>query len=213
MNQFKMKRILITLISVSLLISCGKENPKVLMFVTDGSRDLELMLTREVLVMKNLMEESNLEVDIATIAGEQISVDSIFLMPGLKLIDVNVEDYDGFIFPCMAPPWDKIYEPNSLVVSFIKAAFKEGKPMASQTLSVADFAKANILTGKNYAFTIDPDLDEYPEFQGGIYSGEGVIQDGLIITSGTCPWKAREYGKPDGTSKLTELFIQAVKSN
>jgi len=208
-----MKRILIALVSVFLLVSCRNELPKVLMFVTDGSRDLELMLPKEALVMKNLLEESNLEVDVATLTGEKISVDSISLMPDLKLVDVNVEDYDGFIFPCMAPPWDKIYEPNSQVVSFIKEAFSEGKPMASQTLSVADFAKAGILVGRKYAFTIDPDLDEYPEFQGGIYSGEGVIQDGLIMTSGTCPWKAREYGKPDGTSKLTELFIQAVKSD
>jgi len=76
---------------------------------------------------------------------------------------------------------------------------------------VADFAKAGILIGKKYAFTINPEFDEYPEFKGSVYSGEGVIEDGLIITSGTCPWKAREYGKQDGTPKLTSLFIQAVR--
>jgi putative intracellular protease/amidase len=98
-------------------------------------------------------------------------------------------------------------------VSFIKEAYSEGKPIASQTLCVADFAKAGILAGKKYAFTVEPDVTEYPEFEGGIFSGEGVIRDGLIITSGTCPWKAREYGKPDGTQKLTELFIHAVAGN
>jgi putative intracellular protease/amidase len=201
---------MIVLLSLSLFVSCEKEQPKVLLFVTDGSRDLELMLTREVLAMKDLLEKSNLEVDIATLMGERILVDTVVLIPDFKLVNVNVSEYEGYMFPCMAPPWDKIYEPNNEVVSFIKEAYKEGKPMASQTLSVADFAKAGILVNRKYAFTIDPDLDEYPEFQGGIYSGEGVIQDGLIITSGTCPWKTREYGKPDGTSKLTELFIQAV---
>jgi putative intracellular protease/amidase len=205
-----MRKVLIVLLSLSLFVSCEKEHSKVLLFVTDGSRDLELMLTREVLAMKDLLEKSNLEVDIATLTGERISVDTVVVIPDFKLVNVNVSEYEGYMFPCMAPPWDKIYEPNNEVVSFIKEAYQEGKPMASQTLSVADFAKAGILVNRKYAFTIDPDLDEYPEFQGGIYSGEGVIQDGLIITSGTCPWKTREYGKPDGTPKLTELFIQAV---
>ena len=85
--------------------------------------------------------------------------------------------------------------------------------MAAQTLSIAVFAKAGILVDKKYAFTIDPDVNEYPDFEGGIYSGEGVIRDGNIITSGTCPWKAREYGLPDCTRKLTELFIEAISEN
>jgi len=208
-----MKRLLVFLLSTALLFSCGKDQPKVLLFVTDGSRDLELMLIKEVLVMKEILEKSDLEVVIATLTAEHISIDIITVKPDLKLNEVDIADYSGFLFPCMAPPWDKIYEPNSEVAAFIKEAAKEGKPMASQTLSVADFAKAGILVGKKYAFTLEPDLDEYPEFRGGIYSGEGVIQDGNIITSGTCPWKAREYDLQDGTPKLTELFIKAVEEH
>jgi putative intracellular protease/amidase len=171
------------------------------------------MLTKEVIVMKELLEQSNFTVVMATLSGEIISVDSVTIEPDLKLNEVNTAEYSGFIFPCMAPPWDKIYDPNKEVVEFVKKISIEGKPMAAQTLSVADFAKAGILIDKKYAFTIDPDLNEYPEFEGGIFSGEGVIQDGNIITSGTCPWKTREYGKPDGTPKLTKLFINAVKES
>jgi len=207
-----MKKILIFLLSATLLISCEKDSQKVLLFVTDGSRDLELMLTKEVLVIKELLEQSNLEVKIASLSGEPISVDTVIVKPDLKLSDVIISDYAGYIFPCMAPPWDHIYELNSEVVAFIEETAKEGKPMASQTLSVANFAKAGILVDRKYAFTLEPDLDEYPEFRGSIYSGEGVIQDGNIITSGTCPWKAREYGLQDGTTKLTQLFINALAS-
>jgi putative intracellular protease/amidase len=192
-------------------VSYGKDNPKVLLFITDGSRDSVLMLTKEVIVMKELLEQSNFKVVIATLSAETISVDSVTIEPDLKLNEVNVADYSGFIFPCMAPPWDKIYDQNEEVVEFVKKISTEGKPMAAQTLSVADFAKAGILIDKKYAFTFDPDLNEYPEFKGGIYSGEGVIQDGNIITSGTCPWKTREYGAPDGTRKLTQLFIDAIR--
>ena len=205
-----MKQLVLLLLSAALLVSCGKDNPKVLLFITDGSRDLELMLTREVIVMDEILEQSGFEVVIASLSGNPISVDTITITPDLNLSDVSLADYSGFIFPCMAPPWDKMYNLDPEVTAFIKEASKEGKPMAAQTLSVADFAKAGILVDKEYAFTIDPDINEYPDFEGGNYSGEGVIRDGNVITSGTCPWKAREYGLTDGTRKLTELFIEAI---
>jgi putative intracellular protease/amidase len=209
----KMKKLLPILLSVTLVISCGKDAPKVLLFITDGSRDLELMLTKEVLVMKEALEQSNFEVVITSISGELISVDSVLIEPDLKLSDVSIADYSGFIFPCMAPPWEKMNNLNPDVASFIEMISAEDKPMAAQTLSVADFANAGVLVDKEYAFTIEPDVKEYPDFKGGIYTGEGVIQDGNIITSGTCPWKARKYGVQDGTRQLTQLFIEAVRAN
>jgi putative intracellular protease/amidase len=208
-----MKKLFFLLLSSALIISCGEKTQKVLLFITDGSRDLELMITKEVLVMKETLEESDFEVVISTLSGETISVDSITIEPDLKLSNANISDYYGFIFPCMAPPWETIHNPNIEIVSFMEEISTTGKPMAAQTLSVANFAKAGVLVGKKYAFTIDPDVNEYPFFQGGIYRGEGVIQDGNIITSGTCPWKTREYGKPDGTKKLTNILINAIREN
>ncbi|UCH13284.1 MAG: DJ-1/PfpI family protein, partial [Bacteroidales bacterium] len=111
------------------------------------------------------------------------------------------------------PPWETIHNLNPEVVSFVKTVSKEDKPMAAQTLSVAVFAQAGLLINRKYAFTIDPDVNKYPDFKGGIYKGEGVIQDGNIITSGTCPWKTREYGKLDGTRKLTQLLVEAIRKN
>ncbi len=49
-------------------------------------------------------------------------------------------------------------------------------------------------------------------YEGGIYSGDGVVQDGKIITSGVCPMLARNSGKQDGTVKLTETFIAAIRA-
>ena len=206
-----MKQLFLLLLSATLFISCRTDTPKVLLFITDGSRDLELMLTKEVVVMKEILEQSSFEVEIATLSGETISVDSVVIEPDLILSDISIADYSGFIFPCMAPPWEKINNLDPEVVTFIKKISTKGKPMAAQTLSVADFAKAGVLVGKKYAFTIDPDVNNYPDFKGGIYSGEGVVQDGNIITSGTCPWKTREYEKPDGTRELTQLLVKAIK--
>jgi putative intracellular protease/amidase len=208
-----MKQFYLIFLSAVLFVSCGRDAPKVLLFITDGSRDLELMLAKEVLVMKEILEQSKFDVVITSLSGETISVDTLVIEPDLKLDNVSIADYSGYIFPCMAPPWEKIYNLNPEVVSLIKEISKTGKPMAAQTLSVADFAQAGVLIDKKYAFTIDPDVNEYPDFKGGIYMGEGVIQDGNIITSGTCPWKTREYGKPDGTQLLTHLLIKAIEDH
>ena len=40
-----MKQLFILFLSAALLVTCERDDPKVLLFITDGSRDLELMLT------------------------------------------------------------------------------------------------------------------------------------------------------------------------
>ncbi len=190
-----------------------ENNPKVLLFITDGSRDLELMLTEEVMLMKEMLEQASLEVVITTISSEPFSAGSVRIDPAVKLNDVNITDYSGFIFPCMAPPVESISNLNPDVVSFVKRISTEGKPLAAQTFSVVLLADAGILVDKKYAFTFEPDLEMLPGFSGGIYAGEGVVQDGNIITSGTCPWKTRAFGKPHGTKELTQLLIHAIAEN
>lgn len=44
----------------------------------------------------------------------------------------------------------------------------------------------------------------------GIYAGTGVVRYGNLITSVTCPYLARETGKPDRTAALTLLFVEAI---
>jgi hypothetical protein len=63
--------------------------------------------------------------------------------------------------------------------------------------------RAGLLKNKRYAF-------EQQVFPEGEYAGTGVVQDGNLITSGTCPFMARETGRPDGTAALTRFFIEAI---
>ncbi len=190
-----------------------ENDPKVLLFITDGSRDPELMLTEEVMVMKEMLEQANLEIEITTISGEPITAGSVRINPDVKISDVDISKYSGFPFPCMAPPMERLNNQIPDVVSFAKSISTEDKPLAAQTISVDLIAEAGLLVKKKYAFTFEPDLEEYPSFEGGFYSGEGVVQDGNIITSGTCPWKTKAFGKPHGTRKLTQLLIQAIVKN
>ena len=70
--------------------------------------------------------------------------------------------------------------------------------------------------GKKYSFLRDPLIQTptydftLPAFKGAIYSGSGLVQDDLIITSGVCPTLEKVFGMENGTVKLTKAFIAAV---
>jgi len=196
---------------LSIFTSCKREVPKVLLFIEDNSVDLGYMLTHEVGKMSELLKQSGFEVTIATITGEVLKADSINVTPDIRLSEVNIDEYTGFIMPCMAPD-DTIV--TSEEIDFVRKVVNEGKPIAAQTGAVLILAKAGVLNGKKFAFPkneIDnPDM--YPEFKSGIYSGNGVVQDGNIITSGICPMMAKmNFGK-DGTAELTQKLIQEIKT-
>jgi putative intracellular protease/amidase len=204
-----MKRLFGFFVLFIVLVSCTQNAPKILLFIRDGSPHLEYMLKKEVGTMREILEQSGFKVTIATISGEVLKTDSISVMPDIKLSNVNIVDYAGFILPCMAGD-----STHSETVSFIKEVVKQGKPIAAQLGSVVTLARAGVLKGKKFAFPEEKDINAgmYPEFNGSIYSGKGVIQDGLIITSGICPWMAKMPGYQDGTDELTRVLINTIKA-
>lgn len=206
---YKMKRFLFLLVFGILLGSCSPNNPNVLLFVRDGSIGLEYMLTHEVNAMKDLLEKAGMKVSVATLSGAVIEADSTSLIPDVQLSEVNVMDYKGFIIPCMAS--DSIH-PD--MVDFVKEVVEAEKPIAAQLGSVMILAEAGVLDGKKYAYSEEEEFsyEDYPVLSDAIYSGRGVVQDGMILTSGTCPWMEKEFNRPDGTIELTEKFIALIES-
>lgn len=101
-------------------------------------------------------------------------------------------------------------EEKNLIIRFVNV----GKPVAAQTSAVVLLAKSGVLKDKKYAFPknimINPDM--FPEFKSGIYSGNSVVQDGNIITSGICPMETKMTGMSDGTPNLTMKLIRCIKS-
>jgi hypothetical protein len=65
--------------------------------------------------------------------------------------------------------------------------------------------------GKEESSAQEVDVNERPEFKGGIYNGTGYIQDGNITTVGICPLASRSLNLPDGTKDLTKGFIASLK--
>jgi len=188
----------------------SQESKKVLLFIRDGSGDLDYTLKAEVGVMKQILEESGLTVLVATVSGQPLIAESVQITPDLKLIDVNIADYSGFILPCMhAGASSEAVNPQA--VRMVKEVVLAHKPIAVQHAAIIILAKAGALQGINYTFHAEVDTVKYPEFKGGVYSGTGVVKDGNIITSGVCPYLEVLYGFKAGTELLTESLIKEIK--
>jgi putative intracellular protease/amidase len=188
-----------------ILFSCRKEAPKVLIYIKEESPQLEYMLTNEVGKMIEVLKGAGFDVTIASMSGEVLKAGSVTFKPDLMFGKVSIDDYAGFIFPCMVSDMA-----SSTVVTFARETVNKGKPIAAQAGGVVILAKAGVLNGKKYALVSDQSND--PDFKGGIYSGTGVVQDGIIITSGVCPWIAKDPGFQDGTTKLCQVLIDIIKT-
>ena len=184
--------------------AAARQGGKILMIVSeDESADLELMLTKEVGVMRTLLEQAGFEVVVATATKRPLTAGSARLQPDLKLADVVANDYKALIMPCMATMEGTLSREADTLIRQMAAA---RKPIAAQTGSVALLADAGVLSGKKYALA-----DRFPDLPDGVRSGDGIVRDGGIITSGICPYMATKSERPDGTSKLTEALIAELR--
>ncbi len=209
------RKIRILLFSVSLAIcfnlAYAGGSSKVLIIVREGSTSyLELMLTREVGVMIDIIKNAGYKIDVASATGQPIvASETRKLTPNLKLSNAKVGDYVGILMPCMAagPPYDI---PDAIRI--IQQAVAQEKPLAAQTGSINVLAEAGVLKGKNYAYYYD--IGPYDtRFDGAIYSNKPVVKDGRIITSCCCPAIELRSGEVDMTAELTQTFIDELNRN
>jgi len=192
----------------------GQSERKVLMFLREGvSADLDFMLKMEVGVMTKLLKEAGFQVDVATESGQPIAGETEKIEKVMKLSEIKLDDYKGVIIPCLNIMRVEV-APETLAV--VKKAHADGKPVAAPMSSIAVLVNAGLLKGKKYAWIADPlkttARRKEPDlrFADAIYSGQGVVQDDKIITSGGCPATQRWLGVQDRTVELTQTFIAAI---
>ena len=197
----------------------GQGGSKVLMIPREGySADLDLMIKMELGVMRVLLKNAGLGVDIATQTGLPISGANEKVTDIKWLRNINIDDYAGVIIACMAVGGASQPPPAAPpeVIAIVKKALSDGKPVAANGNAPMILAEAGVLKGKNYSYMRDPLKPTatlsftLPAFKDAIYSGSGLVQDGLIITSGICPTIEKNTGMENGTVKLTKAFIAAV---
>lgn len=200
-----MKKLLFLFILFSCSLSYAQEAKKVLIFIKEESSQLEYMLKNEAIKMSEMLEESGFEVSTATVSGQKLQAGSVAFTPDLKLEQVKVDDYDGFVIPCMV-----VDATTDETVNFVKSITQKNKPIAAQVASVYLLAEAGALEGKEYALYGDQSAKS--AFKGSTYAGKGVVQDGNIITSGGCPWAEHNKRGTDRTIELTETFIELLSA-
>lgn len=210
-----MRRFLIALVLCTAILSCAKtyaqNSPKVLLFMRNAqsSGDLEYMLKKEVGVMKDTLERSGYRVVTATLDGSSFSAGSVTVKADIKLAEVNVADYAGFILPCLAvPSYPAPPDVSPEAIALVKNAISAGKPVAAQTGSLWTLAEAGLLKGKKYAYAME-EKSQY--FAGATFAGTGVVADGLVITSGICPFMELKSKMKDGTERLALALAAAMK--
>lgn len=167
----------------------------------ENSSDLEYMLRTEVGVMVPMLEAAGLAVVTASEFGRPMGVGISKIKPHLKLSDVRTADYVGLLLPSLAV--GLVVPVPAKLIKILRRAAALKIPVAAQHGSVVALQRSGVLKKKKYAF-------ERPVFSEGFYAGTGVVRDGSLITSGTCPHLARETGRPDGTETLIRLFVEAV---
>jgi putative intracellular protease/amidase len=175
--------------------------PKVLLVLRENSSDLGYMLRTEVGVMVAMLEAAGLAVVTASESGRPMGEGIWKIKPELKLSDVRMADYVGLLLPSLAV--GLVVPVPAKLIKILRRAVALETPVAAQHGSVVVLQRSGVLKKKKYAF-------ERPVFGEGEYAGTGVVRDGKLITSGTCPHMARETGRPDGTETLIRLFVEAI---
>jgi putative intracellular protease/amidase len=201
-----MKRLLIAAVLSIITLAFANGTPKVLLFMRSGSGDLEFILKKEVLVMKDALERSGFKVVVATLDGSDFSAGSTTVKADIKLGEAKVADYAGFILPCMMVASYPEPAISQEAIDLVKGAVATGKPVAAQTGSLWTLAKAGVLKGKKYAYAF---AEKHSYFEGATFAGTGVVRDGLILTSGLCPHMARTLKTNDGSEALA--LVEAMK--
>ena len=189
----------------------AQNTSKVLLFMRNAQKsgDLEYMLKKEVGVMKDTLERSGYKVVVATLDGSSFTAGSTTVKADIKLADAKIADYAGFVLPCLAvPSYPAPPEVSPDAIALVKNAVSAGKPVAAQTGSLWTLAEAGLLKGRKYAYAFE---EKSPYFAGATFAGTGVVRDGLIITSGICPYMALKSNDKDGTEQLAQALVEAMK--
>lgn len=174
---------------------------KVLMILQEPSDDVDLMLDKEVGVMTAMLKKAGYEIVTASASGQPLAGKSMTLSPDKKLADVNVGDYAAVMVPCMGATMNKPRSPEA--ANIVKQAVALGLPVGAQASGVLILSDAGALNGKDYA--LFSEFDTLTQQRAA--KGDGVLQDGNIITSGICPLLGKVLGRTDGTVALTEKML------
>ena len=210
-----MKTVLVLLLSllalcIPVLTGSSQEKPVVLLIARGestamGEVALKFEIEKEVNTIINKLNSLGYAVEVASESGKLIQAGGSKLPVDKKLADVQVQNYVGVIIPCMGEVQNAIPKGS---VKIVQDLYNRNVPVAAQHSGVIILGAAGLLRGRNYAIGEGWDRS-CPYVKDGNFKGVGVVRDGNIVTSGTCPWLSGGTLK-DGTDELVTTFVKML---
>ncbi len=193
-----MKRLLILFLILIVITNILWAQEKVLMVIAkNGFRDEELFVPREIL------QSHGYEVEIASVSrGKCRGMLGKEVIADISLHDVDVRNYAAVIF--VGGIGAKSYWKNKRAQEIAQLAYKDGKIVGAICLAPGILARAGLLKGKKA--TIWPGAKSELIKAGAVYTGNGLEEDGNIITADG-PGSAWAFGE----KILEKLKTQEIK--
>jgi putative intracellular protease/amidase len=196
------------------LPSLADDKPVVLLIArgettVGGAATLKYEIDKEVSAIISKLNAFGYAVDVASESGKLIQAGESTLTVGAKLADVQVDRYAGVIIPCMGEREGAVPQQAVKIVQDLNA---KNLPVAAQHSGVEILGAAGLL--KNRDFAVGEGWQAWsPHLKDGRFRGLGVVRDGNVVTSGTCPWLAALSGQilKDGTDDLVATFATMLK--
>ena len=141
--------------------------------------------------LKDIFDREGVKIIVAcsTLADANSgSFPQLIVKPDILINDVQVKDYDAFVF---IGGWgSNEYADNPICHKIAKQALEQGKILAAIELAPTILANAGVLNGKKATASRSYILKQ----RGAIYTGKLVERDGNIITS-SGPNAATQFGE------------------
>ena len=188
----------------------GLAAPRVVIVVRGRELCQPRLAEQEILAIARLLAEAGIEAAIATEGKRPLRSRVSILRADLRLEDLSETAYAGLIIPCAGGGGRRMRHGDSPeLIDLIRRFNARKKAIAAQNSGVLALARAGILDSARFAIE-----DRFaPLVPLGIHQGAGVIRDGNIITSGSCPLHAAPEGKPDGTAAMIGQFAAYILSH
>ncbi len=138
-----MKRLLGLLFFTFIFLSVSAfatDQPRILLLMTrEGSEQMDLMLTKEVAVMRQMMADAGFLVVTASLTRSPLIGNESSLIIDQKVEDIRLDDYSGVMIPCLAQPFAIT---DASVLSLVQEVVKRNMPVGTQRASIEVLAQA-----------------------------------------------------------------------
>ncbi|MGB9743547.1 MAG: DJ-1/PfpI family protein [Minisyncoccales bacterium] len=139
----------------------------------------------EYFVPKEILEKAGAEIKtVSTQLGEAKGADGGTVNVDLLLNDLNVADFDAFVF--VGGPGALNYLDNQTSYEIIKEIVRNNKVLAAICIAPSIIAKSGALTGKKatvWSSALIKEPIKVLEQNGLLYQNEAVVVDGKLITA------------------------------